>query len=249
VPNPCWAECLGDCSDEISHEHVVSRALFEGDQVTVRGFPWCKDPIKIRLPRLTAKILCKYHNNSLSSLDAEGAKAFATMREMTRLSNVRAALPPRAWRIARHHINGPLLERWFLKTLINLTFDREYRVGSDSERAGWPSNRLVEIAFGKAQFTEQAGLSCVVHVGQQIKSDDTVVVSPLIQNTTYVCGGLFVLRGIRYFLSLDPPGLARLPNGVIVNGEDWGLSQLNFHNRELRNMVGKHLSQVIHSDW
>jgi hypothetical protein len=234
----------------MSREHVVTRALFVDDVVTVQGFPWCKaEPIKIGLQNLTAKILCGKHNNDLSDVDSVGAKAFDALREATHLSNVRGKLKPIIWRIVRYHIDGPKLERWFLKTLINIAFGRENRIGKDSLESGLPSRRLVEIAFGLGQFEERTGLSAVVHVGQQIQSTDTVSFAPLIKDASYVTGGLFAFRGVRHFLSLDLPGLIQLPRGIGVPGEDWSFSQLNFHNQEMRAMVGKHLSHVIHCHW
>lgn len=45
-PN-CWAAALGDCSDKISREHIISRALFS-QEVFVQGLAWCKsEPKKI----------------------------------------------------------------------------------------------------------------------------------------------------------------------------------------------------------
>jgi hypothetical protein len=115
----CWAACLADCDDKISKEHVVSKALCESDTVVVHGFAWCKDqPKEISLSNLVAKILCKKHNSDLSELDAAGGKAYAAIRTMMGTSNARAAVKPRYWTVQRYKVPGPLLERWFLKTLI-----------------------------------------------------------------------------------------------------------------------------------
>jgi hypothetical protein len=249
TPN-CWAKCLGDCSEKISREHVISRALFLDHEVTVHGFPWCKTtPKKIGLPNLTAKILCRKHNSDLSDLDTVGAAAFDAIRDSMRLSQVRAKMKPRIWQIKRYRIDGPKLERWFLKTLINLSFEQAYRIGQDAAELGEPSKRLVEIAFGFRKFEEHVGLSTVVHVGQQMQSRETVTFAPLVLHAASITGGLFGFRGIRCFLSLDPPGFAQVPNGIGVPGEDWSRSQLNFHNTEMRALAGKYISHVIHWDW
>lgn len=246
----CWAACLGGCSDKISREHVVSRALFLGNEVTVQGFAWCKSkPKKIGLPSLTAKILCQKHNSDLSHVDSIGAEAFGVLREMMRLSNVRLKLKPRIWNVRRYCIDGPGLERWFLKTLVNLAFRGEHRIGKDSAAAGQPSRRVVEIAFGLRQFQGRAGLYSVVGVGQQLQSDDTVKFAPLTQQTAYVAGGLFSFRGFRYLLFLEPEGLTQLPSGIGLPGENWGGWQLNFHNEEMRETAGKYLSQVVLVNW
>ena len=141
----CWAACLDGCSQKISREHIVSQALFISEQVLVQGFAWCREPKMIGLSGLTAKILCAKHNNDLSELDSASAKAFGAMREMMRLSNVRAKLQPRNWTVQRYQVDGPRLERWFLKTLINLCFEKENYIGSESIEVGQPSKSLVEI--------------------------------------------------------------------------------------------------------
>src|ERR1700720_4721583 len=119
----CWATPLGDCDDKISREHVVSRCLFEGDEITVQGFPWCPtEPKTIGLSNLVAKILCKRHNSDLSSLDEAALAAFNVFRESIRMNEVRGKFRPTFWNTKRFKINGRLLERWFLNTLIYLSF-------------------------------------------------------------------------------------------------------------------------------
>jgi hypothetical protein len=66
----CWANCLRNCSNKITREHLVSQSLFVVNRVVVQGFPWCKDaPKEVSLASLTAKILCSKHNNDLSHID------------------------------------------------------------------------------------------------------------------------------------------------------------------------------------
>lgn len=245
----CWAASLGGCSEKISREHVVSQSLFMSEQVLVQGFPWCPQPKLIGLSGLTAKILCAKHNSDLSELDTAGAKAFAAMREMMRLSNVRATLKPRNWTVQRYKIDGPRLERWFLKTLINLSFEGEYFIGLDSTEVGRPSKTLVEICYGVRQFREHAGLYSAAQVGQDIESNDTVRFGALLKYQKYVVGGFFSFRGNRYLLFLEEASRPQLPSGVGLQGEDWSPFQLNFHNQAIREMAGKHLSQVLETKW
>ena len=126
----CWASGLGSCSDKISREHIVSESLFTNDIVRVEGFSWCKDKEKeIGLRSLTAKILCKKHNAALSPVDIGGASAFEAFRNMTKIGNVRKKVQPQIWDVIQYSIDGILLERWFLKTLINISFGGEYPIG------------------------------------------------------------------------------------------------------------------------
>lgn len=245
----CWAACLGDCCGKLSREHVVSRSLFLGEQVSAHGFAWCKaEPKVVGLSSLTAKILCRKHNSDLSGLDSTAAKAFEAMREMMRLSNVRSGLKPRIWQVQRYQVDGPKLERWFLKTLINLAFEGEYYIGRDSRQGGQPSRTLVDLCFGRTKFLRPAGLYSVV-VGQQIRSTDTVSFAPFLIDHKFVSGGLFSFRGFRHFLSLEEAAAPHLPKGIGLPGEDWSICGLNYHNAQAREMGGKHLSQVLETRW
>lgn len=247
----CWAACLGDCGDKISREHLVSASLFSEGNLQVQGFDWCKGKtVEVGIAGLTAKILCVKHNNDLSPIDTAGAQAFATFREIRRLANVREKLKPGYRGVKRYRIDGVGLERWFLKTLINLCFDREYPIGGGSQVAGRPSDDLVRIAYSLDSFKDRAGLYFVVRVGMKIESTDTVIFAPLIQrNGPRVEGGLFVFRGQSFLLFLEPQGPPQPLHGLMLNGEDLGRSQLNFHNVTINFKEGKYLSQVLNIDW
>jgi hypothetical protein len=55
-------------------------------------------------------------------------------------------------------IDGDRLERWFFKTLINITVGGKEKIGPKSDTPGEPSSDLVEIAFGHRKFVPNAGL-------------------------------------------------------------------------------------------
>jgi len=246
----CWAACLCNCSGKTSREHIVSRNLFESETIEVSGFSWCKNEEKeISLSSLTSKILCIKHNNDLSEVDIGGGQAFAIFREMTRLSNVREKMKPRLWRVVRHNINGLLLERWFLKTLINISFNKEYPIGKLSDNVGLPTKELVEIVFGIRGFSGRGGLYSVAHVGQKIDSYDKVIFAPLIKDNSFIIGGLFSFRGFRFLIFTEPDGPPEHFTGIGLPDDDWSNSQLNYHNERIRMMQGKYLSQLVNIKW
>ena len=130
----CWASPLADCGGKISREHLISQALFEEKSIVVKGLDWCSDEAKtIGLSSLVAKILCEKHNSSLSDLDSAALDAFDVLRETVRLNSVRGKLGSNHWSIKRFVIDGKRLERWFLKTLINLSFKGRHSLGA----CGW----------------------------------------------------------------------------------------------------------------
>jgi len=231
----CWASSLGDCATKLTREHVVSQCLFETDQIMVQGFNWCRDEPKcIGLSNLVAKILCKHHNSSLSNLDETALNAFNVFREAIRLNQVREKLkrPPTSWNVKRMAIDGPRLERWFLKTLINLTFGGEWAIGAGSN--GAPSRELVEVAFGKRRFQHGAGLYLAGRAGEQIDSMDRVTTTPMTDQNNTLVAGRFNFRGYTFFLCLIPEKLEML-----------GDSHLLYQQVTLNCRVQNRLSHVI----
>lgn len=53
-------------------------------------------------------------------------------------------MPPRRWNVVRTKLRGRLLERWFLKILINMCVGTDERIGSDSSEPGTPERWTVE---------------------------------------------------------------------------------------------------------
>ena len=198
----CWAASLGDCEGKISREHLVSQALFPGGNITVSGLRWCKDGSKtVGLAALTGKILCQKHNSELSELDTTVKRAFEAFDESMQLFQLRSKLQGRRWTIKTFTIDGVLLERWFLKTLINLNHEGPWIIGEGSHPPGLPNDELVRIAFGKAMFREKAGLYTAAHDGEQVTLRQGLRLTPKTRGDNLLAG-MFSLCGYRFFLSL-----------------------------------------------
>jgi hypothetical protein len=197
---PASANC-----EKITREHLVSQCLFEGDEIIVQGFPWClNEPKSIGLSNLVAKILCKKHNSDTSELDSTALRAFDVFRESIRINNVRGKMKKQPlWNVKRFEIDGPLLERWFLKTLINLSFGNQWTIGPGSHAEGTPSKELVEIVFGVRRFEKGGGLYIAGRAGEQIDSMDRVNFTPMTDRNNLMAGR-FNFRGYTFFLSLVP---------------------------------------------
>jgi hypothetical protein len=205
--NGCWATSLEDCEGKISREHLVSQSLFPEGNITVSGLHWCKDgPKTVGLAALTGKILCQKHNSELSELDTTVKQAFETFDESMQLFQARSKLQRRRWTIKTFNIDGALLERWFLKTLINLSHGGQWIIGEGSHAAGLPNDELVRIAFGKATFREKAGLYTAAQDGEQVTLRQGLSLTPKTIGNNLLAG-LFSLCGYRFFLSLLPEEL------------------------------------------
>jgi len=181
----CWAASLGDCEGKISREHLVSQEKTVG------------------LAALTGKILCRKHNSGLSELDSVAKQAFETLDLSMQLFQLRSKLKSRRWTIQTYTIDGALLERWFLKTLINLSHDGPWIIGEGSHPAGMPNDELVRIAFGRAAFREKAGLYTAAHDGEQVALRQGLRLAPKTIGNNLLAG-MFSFCGYRFFLSLLP---------------------------------------------
>lgn len=246
----CWAETLRDCNGGISREHVVSKSLFKSSTVSVDGFPWCKGHTRtVGIESLTAKILCQKHNNDLSPLDKEASALFDAIREWCARENIRSNMSPLS-RIARAPtvVNARLLERWFLKTLLNLSLSREYYIEIQGEEKGVVPLDLVQICYGMRTFEGGAGMYGAAHAGMIVDSHDTLRFAPLLRDER-VLGGFFEFRGFRFFLSLMPDEqltMSQLP-GIDVS---WQQARLMYPIELIQSQISSLITvPIIRFNW
>jgi hypothetical protein len=249
----CWARSLGECAGPISGEHIVTAGLFDSETVTVRGFSWCVEPKKVGLAGLTRKILCRKHNSGLSIVDSCSISTFKTFRECGDLSDTRQKMKDRHWSVVRREIDGTLLERWFLKTLINLSVDGEYRIGPLSSTKGEPADNLVRIAYGLEAIRPKAGLYASLQPGDSISPEIDVEILPFFDTANeFVMGGRFFFRGWRVMLFLGENGLAPDVKFVLKDGSTEKIAAPMYHPHEMKFTNGNHkqrLSQVVRFNW
>ena len=199
----CWARSLRGCCGKISAEHIISEGILP-DDVTVYGLNWCGGKKKtIPKARFTAKILCRTHNTMLSELDAAARAFFQGITEVDRLRVVRGRIAGRAgrrWQRVTKVANGALIERWMLKTLVNLMTCGAY--GQDND---WqPPAELVEIIFGRRSIGAGAGLSTPGKVNDEIAVGHKYDYSVLRRDGQAV-GIVFVFMGFPFACTWDVP--------------------------------------------
>jgi hypothetical protein len=242
----CWAEILGDCSDKISKEHIISEGMFPGLDILVNGFSWCREAFKeIRIETFVKRILCEHHNHALRVIDNAGIDAMKAFRDEVQITNARKTLKPIRWTVKKFQIDGRGLERWCLKTLINVAAEGEYKIGRDSNTAGQPSARLVRIAFGKENFKPKAGLYGVGDAGENWNIKDGVRLQPYVDKENTAVGGLFVIHGYRYFLYLEEEGVSSTLTIPGLDGEADHPTQTLYPLKRINFNIGKHLSHVF----
>ncbi len=249
----CWAHMLGGCSGRLSREHLISASLFpDSTSINVTGFSWCGGGTKtIGLSNLTSKILCTTHNSLLSPLDAAAGAAFRALSDSALLANSRLSVKPSKFKIRHFHINGPLLERWLLKTLINLCYESGLLIGRDGRNAGVPAENLVRICFEKEPFPGKSGLYLAARKGGHITSGPEVRFAPLIYDETHVLGGFFHFRGFLLFISLIEEPLPSNFDWVIGtdSNSQWAQTEPTWHFKKIKHTVNHVHSHVVHFDW
>ena len=202
----CWANCLGDCDGGMSREHIVSKCLY-GENVKVKGFPWCKDEWAYRsIDNVTSKVLCRRHNSALSPLDDAACDTLETIGQAFDLWHVRSKYLSRSWTVSHFRTNMLLLERWCLKTLINVNLNLKpgWPIDGDSPT---PTDELVGIAFGKEKFKPPMGLYVWVSDEPEQSTVNLMEGEITVQTETSnnrLSGASFDMWGMKFLLNLHP---------------------------------------------
>jgi len=204
VINRCWAGVLGNCGGGISREHLVSECVFPNQSIFVQGLDWCLDePKELRIESLTAKILCKCHNSALSNLDTAAGLAFKAIRDYATTTSDRSEMPNLNWAPKQFTIDGPKLERWCLKTLLNFSFNQRLIIGPRTHDAGAVPLSLVRIAFGLEEFTDNRGLYSAFRQNESFNLQDRFRYTAKASGSNLAMGS-FHLHGLRFYLNLLP---------------------------------------------
>jgi hypothetical protein len=252
----CWAKSLGDCVGPMSGEHYFTAGLFAGDKVFIHGLDWCKDqPKQVGKKSLVKNVLCKSHNERLSILDDEAIRAFEIMRGERDLNAVREKMTPRYWTVKRWSVNGPLFERWFLKTLIGIACEGEQKIGPDSPEQGQPSPSLVRIVYGLEKFPGMSGLYTLAAAGMKVHMRDRIEYVPM-GHPDCLPGALFCFMGYFFVIhlgigGLDPNAELMLPGPTPFGGMLGGGVNVKSvrHMRAAKFAIHGHTSHVIEFKW
>ncbi|MBD3817187.1 MAG: hypothetical protein IE913_12275 [Halothiobacillus sp.] len=190
----CWANSLGDCGGPMSAEHIFSKAIGRKGpktELSVKGMANMPDQsIGFDWPK--ARILCARHNSILSPLDSEAQKlAEALHRFVDRTPQTTV------------HLNGPLLERWTIKTVIN------FMAAGFAHNDKWlPDDNLTRIAFGLNPLPDECGLYFLRVDGYTPISTEQAGITPawagqVDGRPTDCMGAVVYLHGATFFLLLN----------------------------------------------
>jgi len=197
----CWAQSLGNCSDQISKEHIVSDSILP-EKIRVSGFKWCKDKeVEIGSSNLTSKILCKYHNNFLHRYDLEIQKLQDVFRE---IEEIRSKFEKRKMQLEipiLYSINLFKIERWLVKTLLNLAIVNE-ECDIDFER-------ILPNLYNNKPFEKPHGFYTFLYNDDKVLGQGTPLVTvlpifQLVNDINYLVGGELSFRGLKFLIFLPP---------------------------------------------
>ncbi|WP_321475861.1 hypothetical protein [uncultured Paludibaculum sp.] len=249
----CWARSLGGCSGKISGEHLISEGIFAGREIGVKGLPWCREEHRfIPIAAYTANILCTTHNSVLSPVDDAAIYAFNSLRMAQRMQDERKALlETRLWagRFDMHdyELDGEKLERWFLKTLINMeSAGKQALPLGTSRNAPGPPPELVQIAFGLRRFQNGTGLYFAGREQDVVRTAEQISYVSLIKDTdnnACVAAGEFHFFGLRFILLLEERAVPRTITGPA------GTLDLIFHIKGINLDLNGQPSQRLLFSW
>lgn len=253
----CYANSIGNCSEKLSGEHIVSKGILD-DQIEIMGFPWCKSQSMLMSKNsFVSNILCERHNSLLSPFDNEikshknhidlidqNDKLFDRMPQMIKQNQFVYAN------------NGYYLERWFLKTLINICKINKKHISLNIEI-------LLPYLFDNALFEYPYGLGVLTKPGLSINSSNILHMCPILSlenNIDHVWGGIFRYRGFAYLLLLPPYKFTIEREKPIIDNifsgqfKDLMGCQYNWHNEKIdfqRNKVSGRMvnAQSLRCKW
>jgi hypothetical protein len=193
----CWAEGLGDCEGGLSREHIFSNSVLkEFAEISVRGFTWCRDELRVvGRKAFVVKRLCRKHNSALSPTDAAALALFRGLLQGALHGTQENAVA---------EVNGAHLESWFIKTAINV-------MATEPEPPLWmsiglsmkPPLDLVQTAFGIMRLRPPMGVYMIPSAGPAL---DELSVQCLTLEDGAIASVIVSVRGCRFLLSLDPNG-------------------------------------------
>lgn len=248
----CWAAALQECKDGWSGEHLFSQGLFSGATVLASGFPWLKSARQLVPPAsLKSNILCRHHNSALSLVDSESIQTFKALDEAQRLLDVRSGLSrTRYWNVQDTRISGDLLERWFVKTTINMVcaVGKGQRWALSGTPHDVPPIDLVQYAFGRTCVIPPLGLYLAAEVGDRFGPTQGVEFQPIAHRKKGIAGASFEFQGLRFLLWLvgeEPP--SALDIAALI--PKWGPIELLYRLTTMRYCVNGKLSHRIRIRW
>jgi len=183
--------------------------------ITVTGLPFSPQTAERSIDDLSSRSLCRDHNSQASVLDDAAIDMNNALRRLSELQEARTRVRGRIIQPVQFRIDGRLLERWALKTVMNISILNRSQLGS------WrPPGWLAEVVFGRKSLPAGCGIALVTKVGENHQPGDQV---DFAFGTRQGGAGpemamITLRRGFRFFLTWDVP-IAKV--AMTVDGEEY----------------------------
>jgi hypothetical protein len=148
-----------------------------------------------------ANILCRHHNSMLSELDQLAGK-IAAFQAQANEEDFQKTL----------YVEGEMLERWLLKTLVNAA-----AAGWAGPRKWLPSPEIVAAIFGHTPVPDGVGLYSVDGVDRNLRPQGGVSFTPILLNQSdgpQLLGAYVTVHGMPLFAALDTDLVSALESGA-----------------------------------
>ena len=202
----CYLACTGNCSDDLTREHWISETVIEeiGRTISVGGVPWIPvgDRKDVSTNSLTARILCKRHNEAFSPIDAHAGRFMRTLKHIANEISTTAGKPPGE---SNYLLSGEMLESWMLKVLVGVYFSKNAAdpEGPSISRFPLDMQRALKALYDR-NWGQRCGLYIVCVPGSQVKSAlslEVMLRCGLSKNMVY--GARIVIHGLEFFIIVD----------------------------------------------
>lgn len=197
----CFLDGYVHCGGRVSREHYISRTVLEAisstGQVQIGGLPWQEANIlqSLGVSSLVSNMLCERHNSLLSKLDEEAGIFFRTLNSVDKH---RDEVQPNT------QIDGPSIERWFLKVICGLVAG--LGIGERAVPEEWKA-----ILTG-SPWPGGCGLCVPIVSGSQVLATELYVEPKIDPETRRIVAVTFRVAGVVFNLLLKP----------LDNSEVWG---------------------------
>lgn len=202
----CFARTTNNCSDDLSKEHFISagilRQLNTNGGLAVAGAPWLLPGESRRVPpaALSARVLCKRHNEALSPLDQVAVDLFMFLERLFDVTRLRSK--ERLTKL----ISGTGLELWALKALCGFcasgnAVDKNGRVIS-----GWtPPSDWIAVLEQRLVLPDGVGLHFHGPQGETFTTSANATLAPAHDLEGSPVGIILSIRGYEFVLAMGKP--------------------------------------------
>ena len=146
-------------------------------------------------------------------------------------------------------VNGPLLERWFLKTALSIYLQNSASIPwAFPVSEGMLPEYLVRAAFARAPIIEPVGLYRSVLVGEIGHPEEVFTCEWLHDEESQIAGASFSWQRIRFLLWLSPKPTGKFMRLHMKSGEHIERS-VTYHPPTIRWLFGDVVSHTVDFTW